>query len=214
MAQERILVCINYGQQGERLIKRGASIAEKWDCSLFILVFDALPEEDYRNDKSVDMPIFQELADKYNGELIIENSHAHAITKVITKTAKDLDATQIIVGQRTENIWTTLIGGSIIDILLEEVPEADLHVVPKPRADEPEDWDFELGVTAYLDQQPDGTYELSFNQDEDTAHEGIFFKHLNTDFNNGIFALEDEKRIYEVRVKEGIVSKLVDIDEE
>lgn len=214
MDKERILVCINYGQQGERLIKRGASIAEKWNCPLFILVFDALSEEDYKNDKSVDMPIFQELAEKYDGELIIKNSNAHNITKVITKTAKDVDATQIIIGQRTENIWTTLIGGSIIDILLEDVPGADLHVIPKSRADEPEDWDFERGVTAYLDQQSDGTYEISFNQDEETAYEGIFFKHLNTDFNNGIFALEQEKRIYEVRVKEGIVSKIVDIDEE
>ncbi|SDJ23047.1 universal stress protein UspA [Natribacillus halophilus] len=214
MGKERILVCVNYGLHGERLINRGASIANQLNGPLFILVFDSLPEEDYKEDKSVDMSIFRELAEDNGAELIIEKSHPHNITKVITKVANDVDATQIIIGQTTESLWTTLIGGSIIDVLLADVPDADLHVVPKPRADETEDWDFERGVPAYLQKQSDGTYKLSFDNKKNADYEGIFFKHLNTDFNNGIFALSIDNRIYEVRVKDDIVYKIVDVDEE
>lgn len=213
-SSERILVCVNYGHHGARLIKRGASIAKQLRCPLFVLVFDSLPEEDYKNDKEVDMSIFQELADDYNAKLIIEKSHAHDITEVIKKTAADVYATQIMIGQRVESLWTNLIGGSVIDILLHDVPDADVHVIPKSRADEPEDWDFERGVQAYLLQQTDGTYQLSFNHSEDVDYEGIFFKHLNTDFNNGVFAFHHDHKVYEVRVKDGSISTLTNLDED
>jgi len=210
---ERILVCVNYGQHGERLIKRGAGIAQQLQCPLFILVFDALPEEDYKNDKFVDMSFFRELADDYRAELIIEKGHAHDITKVIKKTAIYVRATQIMIGQRVENIWTNLLGGSVIDILLHDVPDADIHVIPKSRAEEPE-LDLERGVQACLVQQADGTYLLHFELNEDAKYEGIFFKHIGTDFNNGIFAFHYENRIYEVHVKGGSVANLTDINDE
>ncbi|MBB6448735.1 two-component system sensor histidine kinase KdpD [Geomicrobium halophilum] len=210
---ERILVCVNYGHHGERLIKRGANIANQLRCPLFVLVFDALPEEEYKHDKEVDMSIFQELADDYNAKLIIEKSHAHDITKIIQKTATNVAATQIMIGQRIESIWTNLIGGSVIDILLHDVPSADIHVVPKSRADEPEDWGFDRGVKGYLYQNTNGTYQLRFDSGKEADYEGIFFKHLHTDFNNGIFSFHYENKVYEVRVTGGTVSSLVDIDE-
>ncbi|GAK05505.1 osmosensitive K+ channel histidine kinase KdpD [Geomicrobium sp. JCM 19037] len=151
---ERILVCVNYGHHGTRLIERGAELARTSDARLYILIFDSLPEDDYKNDKLVDMSIFQELAEQCEAQLIIENSQAHNITRVIKKTAEDVEATQVVIGQQVENLWTTLLGGSIIDVLLHELPSADLHVVPKPRADAEADWNFERGVNATSSSNP------------------------------------------------------------
>jgi two-component system sensor histidine kinase KdpD len=212
--QERILVCINYGHHGKRLIKRGANIAQQLKCPLYFLVFDSLPEEEFKYDKEVDMSIFQGLADEYNAKLIIEKSHAHDITRVIKNTAIDVNATQIMIGQRIESVWTNLLGGSVIDVLLHEVPNADVIVIPKSRADEPEFWNFDHGVKGYLRKQENGTYHLYFEPIKETDYEGIFFKYLDTDFNNGIFSFHQENRVFEVRVTDGVVSSLTDIDEE
>ncbi|SDJ06122.1 universal stress protein UspA [Natribacillus halophilus] len=211
---ERILVCVNYGHHGARLIKRGVNLAQQLHCPLFVLVFDALPEEEYKHDKEIDMSIFQELADDYDAELFIEKSDAHDITKVIKKTAINVNATQIMIGQRIERIWTHLIGGSVIDILLQDVSDADVHVVPKSRADEPEDWQSDRGVKGYLHQQTDGAYQLHFNASQESDYEGIFFKQLHTDFNSGIFSFYHDNKVFEVRVTKGVVTSLVDIDED
>ncbi|GAF14299.1 osmosensitive K+ channel histidine kinase KdpD [Bacillus sp. JCM 19045] len=211
--EERILVCVNYGHSGSRLIKRGARLAEQLEAPLTVLVFDSLPEEEYKHDKEVDMSLFKELANDYGAELIIEKSNSYDITKVIARTAKEKQASQIIIGQIVESLWSTLIGGSIINELLEKAPFADLHVVPKERSDETDDWNFERGIHAYLLQQEDGTYELHFDDSEGSTIDGVFFKHLQTDFNSGIFAFSDNGHIFEVRVEDGTVHQLVDIDD-
>ncbi|GAK14738.1 universal stress protein UspA [Geomicrobium sp. JCM 19039] len=191
--------------------REGAELARTSDARLYILIFDSLPEDDYKNDKLVDMSIFQELAEQCDAQLIIENSQAHNITRVIKKTAENVEATQVVIGQQVENLWTTLIGGSIIDVLLHELPSADLHVVPKPRADAEADWNFERGVNAYLIKQTDDSYVLSFNHEKNTDFEGIFFKYLGTDFNNGLFAFHEDNRVYEVRVRDSVVHSLDDV---
>ncbi|WP_263707916.1 adenine nucleotide alpha hydrolase family protein [Shouchella tritolerans] len=122
---EQILVCVHYGHHGSKLIKRVAALASQLNAPLSILVFDSLPEEEYKHDKKMDMSIFKELADEYGADLSVEKSHAYNITNVILNLAKEKQATQI-----AENLWTTLLDGSIIDTLLEKAPFADLHVVP------------------------------------------------------------------------------------
>ncbi|WP_059105322.1 universal stress protein [Shouchella shacheensis] len=211
--QERILVCVNYGHNGSRLIKRGAKLAHQLEAPLSILVFDSLPEDEFKHDKEVDMSIFQELADEAGAEVIIEKSRAPDIKKIITKAAKEKEATQIIIGQVVESLWTNLLGRSIIDVLLHEVPFADLHVVPKQRSGEEDDWNFERGVHAFLLAKDDGTYELHFDDIEGFTYEGVFFKSLHTDFDNGIFAFTQDHKVFEVRVDENIVHELVDVDE-
>ncbi|MFB4214137.1 universal stress protein [Shouchella sp. JSM 1781072] len=211
--KENILVCVNYGHNGKKLITRGASLAKQLDASLTILVFDSLPEEEFKNDKDVDMTLFKELANEYEAKLVLEKSHYHDITKVITNKAKEVDASQIIIGQFIESIWAKLIGGSIVNELLEKAPFADLHVVPRERSEETEDWNFERGVHAFLVDDGNGAYDLHFDDLEGQTFEGIFFKHLQTDFNSGIFALTKDGQLLEVRVDDGKVSDLTDIDD-
>src|SRR5699024_12748506 len=48
-----------------------------------------------------------------------------------------------------------------------------------------EDGEFEKGVLGYLRKYEDG-YRLSFTSSHDNHYEGIFYKEIGTDFNNGI----------------------------
>ena len=49
---ERILVCVYYGPNGERLIKRGGAIANFLDCPFYILTVDPSPEDELDIEKS------------------------------------------------------------------------------------------------------------------------------------------------------------------
>ena len=49
---ESILVCVYYGPNGERLIKRGHKMASMLDCPLYILTVDPLPYDAFDAEKS------------------------------------------------------------------------------------------------------------------------------------------------------------------
>ncbi|MDY0404373.1 hypothetical protein P5G51_002135 [Virgibacillus sp. 179-BFC.A HS] len=46
--------------------------------------------------------------------------------------------------------------------------------------------DYEKGVRAFLNKEND-TYHLAFRRSSKNLYEGIFYKEIGTDFNNGIF---------------------------
>ena len=48
---ESILVCVYYGPNGERLIRRGGKLANMLDCPLYILTIDPLPLEEFDAEK-------------------------------------------------------------------------------------------------------------------------------------------------------------------
>lgn len=212
--KERLLVCVEYGIQGKRLIQRSAYISSQLNAPMTILVLDTLSDKDFKNDKEVDMAIFQEIADRVGAKLKIERTRPANITKIIIHHARKLHATQIIIGEKSESFWTYVSEKSIIDVILKRAPFADLYIIPKERSAESEDWQFERGIRAYLINSTDGkTYQLKFDP-EDVLIEGIFFRSLNTDFNTGLFAFKEEGKIIEVRVDDSIVSSLKDIDDE
>lgn len=212
--EERLLVCVEYGIQGKRLIQRSAYISSQLHAPMTILVLDTLSDKDFINDKEVDMAIFQEIADKVGANLKIERTRPANITKIIIHHARKLHASQIIIGEKSESFWTNVNEKSIIDVILKRSPFADLYIIPKERSAEAEDWQFERGIHAYLINNTDGkTYQLKF-EPEDALIKGIFFRSLNTDFNTGLFAFKEDGKIIEVRVDDGIVNSLKDIDDE
>ena len=44
---ERILVCVYYGPNGERLIKRGHKLSQIMNCPLYVMTVDPLPYDDF-----------------------------------------------------------------------------------------------------------------------------------------------------------------------
>ncbi|QNG19444.1 universal stress protein [Rhodococcus triatomae] len=202
---ERILVCVNYGHNGPRLVERAVELARSADATLHVLVFDSQHEE-FENDRLVDIAVFRDLASGAGASFSHIRGRAHDITGTVKRAALELGATQIVIGQRTESIWSTLLGGSVIDAMLGEIPSADLHVVPAERSGDPEDWEYETGTRAHLRPHENDTFVLDFEDDDETDDlEGIFFKDLQTDFDHGVFVFVHGGRVREVSVVDGVI---------
>ena len=72
---------------------------------------------------------------------------------------------------------------------------------------------YEKGVRAYL-IQADGDFKVAFTCPKFASIEGIFFKEVGTDFDNGIFKFTYNNKMHELTITEGIVVNPEKIPEE
>lgn len=203
---ESILVCVYYGLNGERLIRRGHKLATLLDCPLYILTVDAKPLDAFDAEKSGYIERWSELSRELEvEEFIVRDNEKHPIQKVVAEIAREKNITQIIVGQSAQSRWEEITKGSFLNVLLKEVPFADFHIVAVKRPIDEEHETFEKGVRAYVVQDLDN-YKIVFTCPKSVSIEGIFFKELGTDFDNGIFKFSYKNKMHEVRIKEGLVT--------
>ena len=211
---ESILVCVYYGPNGERLIERGCAIANMLDCPLFILTIDPKPLDELDAEKTNYISRWKQLAGNHStGAFIMKDDEKRPISKVIAEVAREKNITQIILGQTAQSRWEQIAKGSIINSLLREIPFVDLHIISVARYLKNPDKNYEKGIRAYLIKE-DERYRLIFKHTKDVVFEGIFFRELGTDFNNGVFKFLHSKETLQVQVDENIVTDLkhVDID--
>jgi two-component system sensor histidine kinase KdpD len=208
---ESILVCIYYGPNGERLINRGHRLASMLDCPLYILTVDPLPLEEFDAVKTDYIAWWKQLAKDYEAEeYIIKDNEKRPVTKVIAEVARKKNITQIIIGQTAQSRWEEITKGSIINIILREIPFVDLHIVSVARHLEDKEGYFEKGVRAYLVQE-DEAYRLCFNYTNNVVYKGIFFKETGTDFNNGVFRFMNNKDTMQVHITDDYVTELKNV---
>ena len=205
---ESILVCVYYGPNGERLIRRGHQMASAIGCPLYVLTVDPLPLDDMDADKSDYIDRWRELAEELNvDEFIIRDNERRPTAKVIKKVAHDHNITQIIIGQTAQSRWEEITKGSFMNVLLREITFVDFHVVSVARSIKHDvEGLFEKGLRAYLTDDTDG-YRITFNYTRDARFEGIFFKETGTDFNNGIFKFMHDGKMCQVRITDDCVEK-------
>ncbi|MDN7245087.1 universal stress protein [Planococcus shenhongbingii] len=205
---ESILVCVFYGPNGERLINRGNKLANMLDCPLYILTVDALPFDEFDAEKSAYVERWKEMAEEYGAEeFIIRDNERRPSAKVIAEVAHELNITQIIVGQTARSRWEEITKGSFMNTLLREIPFVDFHVVSVDRSIKGEDHEeFEKGVRCYLVRDGE-TYKINFSQTKECQYEGIFFKDIGTDFNNGIFKFMHNNKLYQVEVTDDRITQ-------
>ena len=203
---ESILVCVYYGQNGERLIRRGHKIASMLDCPLYILSVDSKPLDSFDAEKSRYIEMWKTLADELEVEkFILLDNEKRPIQKVISEVAKNYGISQIIVGQSAQSRWEEITKGSFLNVLLKEVPFVDFHIVAVQRPTEEEIYDtYEKGVRAYLIKEND-IFKVAFTCPKYVSIEGIFFKEIGTDFDNGIFKFTYNAKMHEVDITEGLV---------
>ena len=148
---ESILVCVYFGPNGERLIKRGCKIASMLDCPLYILTIDPKPFDELDAEKSLYISNWKQLAEKHNAEeFIFLDNEKRPVTKVIAEVAREKNITQIVLGQTAQSRWEQMTKGSIINTLLQEIPFVDLHIISVSRSVRDQEGQFEKGVRAYL----------------------------------------------------------------
>ncbi|MGI6685330.1 MAG: universal stress protein [Bacillota bacterium] len=208
---ESILVCVYYGPNGERLIHRGCRLASMLDCPLYILTIDPLPLEEFDAEKTDYIARWKQLAKEHNAEeYIIRDNEKRPVPKVIAEVAREKNITQIIIGQTAQSRWQEITKGSIINIILREIPFIDLHIVSVARHLEGKEGYFEKGIRAYLVKEGDA-YRLSFNYNKDVVHKGIFFKETGTDFNNGVFRFMNNQETMQVHITNDYVTELKNV---
>lgn len=205
---ESILVCVYYGPNGERLIKRGAKIANMLDCPLYILTIDALPYDELDAEKSDYIERWKQLAEENNvEEFIIMDNEKRPAAKVIGHVAREKHITQIVIGQTAKSRWEEITKGSFMNVLLREIPFVDFHVVSVDRSLKVEEGHYEKGCRAYLTKDKNDAYRLSFSHPKDALFEGIFFKEQGTDFNNGVFKFMNNNKMMQVHITDDNVTE-------
>lgn len=206
--QESILVCVYYGANGERLIRRGHKLATLLGCPLYVLTVDAMPIDNFDAEKSGYIETWKTLAEELNIEqFIIKDNEKRPIQKVIREITTEHNITQIIVGQSAQSRWEEITKGSFLNVLLKEVPHVDFHIVSVRPPSEDEAFDiYERGIRAYLLPE-NNEYKIAFVCPKMHSIEGIFFKEIGTDFDNGIFKFTFEGKMYELTITEGLVMR-------
>lgn len=207
---ESILVCTFYGPNGERLIRRGHKLATILDCPLYVLTVDHLPYDKFDEEKSSYVDRWRELAEELDvEEFMLMDDEKRPAPKVIAEVAYDLNISQIIIGQTPQNRWEEITKGSFANALLREITFIDVHIVSVDRRIKSTgDATFEKGVLGYL-RVHEGNYRLCFTSCHDNHYEGIFYKEIGTDFNNGIFKFVIDGKTYQVNVKDDIITDTI-----
>ncbi|MFD2209279.1 universal stress protein [Virgibacillus halophilus] len=186
---ESILVCVYYGPNGERLIRRGHKLANLLDCPLYVLTVDPFPYDEFDAEKSGYMERWQELCDELDvDEFVIRDNEKRSSAKVIAEEVHNHNITQIIIGQSPQKRWEEITKGSFSNVLLREISFVDIHIVSIDRGlKSVSDTNYEKGVRAFLNKENDENYHLAFSRSSKNLYEGIFYKETGTDFNNGVF---------------------------
>ncbi|TQS71042.1 histidine kinase [Ornithinibacillus gellani] len=209
---ESILVCAYYGPNGERLIRRGQKLADLLDCPLYVLTVDPLPYDKFDAEKSNYVDRWKELADESDiEEFILIDNEKRPSAKVIAEVARRLNITQIIIGQSPQNRWEEITKGSFANALLREMTFVDVHIVSVDRTIRGVEHDtFEKGVHGFLIKDGE-EYRLSFTRSNDDHYDGIFYKEIGTDFNNGVFKFVHNGRTCEVTIADDKVTGLLEL---
>src|SRR5690625_2979841 len=167
---ESILVCVYYGPNGERLIRRGYQLADMLDCPLYVLTVDPLPYDKFDEEKSSYVDRWEELCEELDAEeFLVRDNEKRPSVKVISEVAHKFNITQIIIGQTPQNRWEEITKGSFVNALQREMTSfIDIHIVSVDRRiKSAADTTYEKGVRGFLQKDQDG-YQLSFTKSKRT----------------------------------------------
>ena len=208
---ESILVCVSYGPNGERLIRRGHKLASMLNCPVYILTVDALPLDKFDAEKSDYIEEWQQLAKELDvDDFILRDNEKRSSAKAIAEVVNKHNITQVIIGQSPQNRWEEITKGSFINTLLREMTFTDIHIVSVDRTlKSNEDSKFEKGIRCYIVKDKNAeqlSYKLWSHCPGVYEHEGIFYKEIGTDFNNGVFKFIYHGKTYEIHITENRIT--------
>lgn len=205
---ESILVCVYYGPNGERLIRRGHVLAELLDCPVYVLTVDQLPYDKFDAEKSGYIERWKELSEELGIEkFILKDNETRPSVKVIKEIAHKYNVTQVIIGETPQNRWEEITKGSFVNVLLRELVFTDIHIVSVDRTIKSEGKaTYEKGIRGFLKKDDKGYY-LSFTRSKENYFEGVFYKEIGTDFNNGMFKFVYGGKTHQVQITENRVNE-------
>ena len=209
---ERIHVCVYYGPNGERLIRRGCLIANIYDCPLYILTIDPQPFDEMDAEKSDYIARWRRLAEENDADgFIIRDNETRPVHKVIAEVARQKGITQIVIGQTVQSRWEQISKGSIVNSLLREIPFIDLHIVSVARhiKDRTAITIKAFGLIWREKAKITGSFLIVQKMPFTKASSS---KKRCTDFNNGIFKFVKDDKMRQVEVIDDLVKDLTDVN--
>lgn len=126
---EKILVCVNYRPNAEKLIRRGCRIANRLNADLYIL--HIRPKRDHRFNEQDEKAIqeWKQLADQFGATFIVQEATSRKVAQQIVDVCRQYKITQIIMGMSARTRWEEIIKGSIINVIIRKLQYVDVHIV-------------------------------------------------------------------------------------
>jgi two-component system, OmpR family, sensor histidine kinase KdpD len=120
---EKILVCINYRPNAEKLIRRGWRIAHRLNAELYVLHI----HQGHQDEKA--MNEWRKLAEQFGATFIIQEAKSRKVAKQIVEVCRQYKITQIIIGMSARTRWEEIWKGSIVNVIMKELKYVDVHIV-------------------------------------------------------------------------------------
>lgn len=130
---EKILVCVHYGPTAEKLIRRGWRMAHRLKAELYILNVTSEDSRLMSPLKEQKVKEWMALATQFNAKLIFEEKGNRKPATVIIDIANKYQVTQILLGQSARTRWEEIKKGSIVNMIMRETSNIDIHIVADGR---------------------------------------------------------------------------------
>nr|WP_263324419.1 universal stress protein [Neobacillus sp. Marseille-Q6967] len=203
---EKIVVCISNPNHAEKLIQRGKLLANAFQGECLILNVLSEPYDELDFNQLQMKLMFEKLEEKYEVQIISEPSSFKKVSHHIAKFAETNQATQIVIGQVTQNKLELALKESLINSLLAKLEGIDIHIVEVSRDDENGE-EYQRGIPADIIKEND-EFHISFtNDDKQALQKGIFYKTTSSDFPNGFFVIKKEKEHQVLKVLNGKIKE-------
>ncbi len=126
---EKIMVCVSYDKNAERLIRRGWRIANRLKAKLFVFTSIHQPYDKQALETQTVIERSKKLAEDFDATFILEITNGRKIPKVITDVAKEHNITQVVLGQSAKSRWEEIRKGSIVNNIMRYTNGIDIHIV-------------------------------------------------------------------------------------
>lgn len=199
---KNVTIVIEYGIQGESMIKHALELVHD-DDALNILIVD-ISSEELKYNKEVDFQLIKNRAEELNCTLdIIESSPKHAFEKAV-QYAQKKKTDHLIIGEDREQLMDLILQGSLSSYILSKMPETYLSFVPFNLAVDNDFFEYASGKRVFL-KKIDGAYRIVDNINNDYDYEAVYYKSNYTDFETGVIYIYVGNRLIERKITEGIV---------
>ncbi|MFD2617953.1 KdpD-like non-kinase potassium sensor [Terrilactibacillus laevilacticus] len=126
---EKILVCVQYSQTAEKLIRRGWRMANRLKADLYVLTVIDQDPNDMTDVIKQKIKYWEALCEQLHATFLIEQKNKRKPAQVIVNIAKKYYITQILIGQSARTRWEEIVRGSIVNEIMRNTTNIDIHIV-------------------------------------------------------------------------------------
>lgn len=131
--KEKILVCVQYSSTAEKLIRRGWRMANRLNAELYVLNVERETIESIAEAKKQVIEEWKALTNQFEATFLLEEAKGSKPADVIIKVAKERQVTQVLLGQSARTRWEEIRKGSIVNEIMRQTKNIDIHIVADQR---------------------------------------------------------------------------------